>query len=77
MSSETIVRVAKNLLEPLFVSEVIGVQKAALSVISITVTCSRVIRAEKAVNVNMMQFHILTMNVCLKTMQNDVLGYDV
>ena len=41
MSSETIVRVAKNLLEPLFVSEGIGVQKAALSVISITVTCSK------------------------------------
>ena len=53
-----IVRVAKNLSEPLFVSEEIAVQKASLSVINITVTCSRVIRAEKAVNVNMMQFPI-------------------
>ena len=54
-----------------------AVQKATLSVIRITVTCNRLIRAESAVNVHMMQFPILTMNVCLKTMQNDVLGYDV
>ena len=70
-------RVAKNLSEPLFVDKWTAVQKATLSVICITVTCKRVIRAEKAVNVNMTQFPILTMNVCLKTMQNDVLGYDV
>ena len=77
MSSETIVRVAKNLSEPLFVNKWTAVQKATLPVICIVVTCKREIRAEKVVNVNMMQFPILTMNVCRKTMQNDVLGYDV
>ena len=53
-----IVRVAKNLSEPLCVSKGTTVQKATLSVICITVTCNRVIREEKAVNVNMMQFPI-------------------
>ena len=77
MSSETIVRVAKNLSEPLFVNKRTAVQKETLSVIFKSITCNRVIRAENTVNVNMMQFPIFTMNVCLKTMKNDVLGYDV
>ena len=40
LSSKTIVRVAKNFLEPLFLSKLTAVQKEALCVICTSVTCN-------------------------------------